>query len=582
MAVIYLAMIVILCVSWTRTGEFEIISGYYSVDNDKMLIGGIYAGASEEDVLDRLYCEKPLMIDGGVKTGAVITNGLYSYALAVTGDADGDGAVTEADVSELESCLRGETALSAAASFACDIDGDGTVNENDISAVKELISGDGRISGNKSVTADLVDGFYMLQCGTSAKLSQFEGAENVEYLSENDKIASVSQDGTVTAHETGTTMITARAGKESARLLITTITDSVNISLENSVTVFCGEGQTLVPRFNHPSNMAVTWQSSDAGVAEVTAEGDIKGVSAGSATITATLENGNTASTEINVVQRAESISFDKEFYKCKYNTAKKLGVISGGSNEPVTWTSSDESIATVGEDGTVYGVGYGTVTITATTQYTGLSAQCQVEICDFKQVALTFDDGPGMYTAKLLDFLREKDINATFFMIGNLISRYPETVKQMAADGHELGYHSYDHSFQTTIDLAKVSSDFDKTQQILYELTGRRATVWRSPGGFYNDATLNAVALPHIYWSVDTKDWEPKNQNAEFVKNSILSQAKDGAIILCHDIYSSTVDGAIEAIKVMLDDGYEFLTVTELLSRHGETPQASVTYKFG
>ena len=101
--------------------------------------------------------------------------------------------------------------------------------------------------------------------------------------------------------------------------------------------------------------------------------------------------------------------------------------------------------------------------------------------------------------------------------------------------------------------------------------------TVWRTPGGGYNDRVLQALPLPHIMWSVDTLDW--KNRNAASVRYSILNNAKDGSIILMHDLYGTTVDGAISAMKEMQAGDYEFVTVTELLSRNGTPPKASTTY---
>lgn len=574
----------ILNISWAEIESFKVESGYYGVDNDNMVISGVLSGVSASDFLSRCYSSAALAVsDGIVKTGSVVSNGFYSYAVAVTGDVDCDSAVSDGDIAVLSDYISGGVELSDAQLTAADVNGDGTIDQNDVTLLESCVIGSVQLEAHKSQSAETPSNFRLLELGTQASWTRDDG-KKVKYKSSDEEIVTVDESGNITPVAAGTAVITAKTGRRVDTMLVTVLTDTVQISLEDAVTVMTGSTKKLTPSFNHPYTQDITWTSSDEAVATVSQDGEITPVSGGSAVITATISNGQSASVDVSVINTAQELGFSKEKFNFKLGETAKLGLTlsPADSNDPITWTSSDESIATVDENGNITGHAYGVATVTATAKYSGLTASCEIEIRQTKQVALTFDDGPGMYTAKFLDFLREKDIKVTFFMIGNLISRYPETVKQMAADGHELGYHSYDHSFQTTIEISKVKSDFSKTQDILYELTGRKATVWRSPGGFYNDATLSAVALPHIYWSVDTRDWEPKNQNADFVKNSILSQAKDGAIILCHDIYESTVDGAIEAIKVMLDEGYEFLTVTELLSRHGETPQASVTYKAG
>jgi peptidoglycan/xylan/chitin deacetylase (PgdA/CDA1 family) len=202
------------------------------------------------------------------------------------------------------------------------------------------------------------------------------------------------------------------------------------------------------------------------------------------------------------------------------------------------------------------------------------------VKVCDVIQVAMTFDDGPSAHTAKLLDFLKEHDIKVTFFLVGEMIPYYGEAVKREVAEGHEIGYHSYDHTIQTTISTDRIIQDYEKTSKMLKDLTGAEFTLWRSPGGGYNQRVLDAIPVPHIYWSVDTKDWQTKN--ADKVCSAILKNATDGSIILLHDLHKTTVEGSIMALQQMIEGDYEFLTVTELLSRDGTPPQPSTNYVRG
>ena len=193
------------------------------------------------------------------------------------------------------------------------------------------------------------------------------------------------------------------------------------------------------------------------------------------------------------------------------------------------------------------------------------------------KQIALTFDDGPSVHTQRLLDFLEQEGIHATFFLVGDRISRFPETVQRQALEGHEIGYHSYSHADQTLLSSERIFDDFCRSNRELFALTGKEYSLWRAPGGSFNKRVLEAVPLPHIHWSADTRDWETKNTAA--VCSAILESAGDGVIILLHDLYGTSVDGAIRAIKSLQKQGYEFVTVSELLSRHGETPQNCMNY---
>ena len=249
-------------------------------------------------------------------------------------------------------------------------------------------------------------------------------------------------------------------------------------------------------------------------------------------------------------------------------------------SGEVLIWESADPAVVTVDESGTVTAVNYGTATVTVKGKYSGLAASCEVKVCDVIQVAITFDDGPSAHTAKLLDFLKEAGIPVTFFIVGERIPYYEETLKREVAEGHEIGYHSYNHTIQTTLSSEKITSDFNKTNKMLKDLTGAEFTLWRTPGGGFNQRVLNAVPLPHIFWTVDTLDW--KTRNADKVYSAIVSKAFDGSIILLHDLHKTTVEGSIRAMQEMIEGDYEFLTVTELLSRNGTPPKPSTDYQRG
>ena len=205
-------------------------------------------------------------------------------------------------------------------------------------------------------------------------------------------------------------------------------------------------------------------------------------------------------------------------------------------------------------------------------------AAVAPVRAAGGKLVAITFDDGPGPYTNRLLDGLAQRGVKATFFMVGSNVARYPDTVARMYREGHQLANHSYDHSDFTGLSDSGVRSQISKTNDLLSKAAGKGSVYMvRAPYGSTNARVRSLVGAPLVYWSVDPQDW--KYRNATTVKNAVVNNAHDGAIILLHDIHSTSVDGALAAIDVLQDKGYEFVTVAELFRRRGVTPENGESY---
>ncbi len=185
------------------------------------------------------------------------------------------------------------------------------------------------------------------------------------------------------------------------------------------------------------------------------------------------------------------------------------------------------------------------------------------------KIVALTFDDGPGPYTAELLDFLKQEEVRVTFFVLGTRVDAYPKLIRRMAAEGHEIGNHSNAHNMLHKMDLLGVRNEMGKCAEKIEKLLGYRPTVMRCPGGNKNDAVhqyAKEAGIPIAYWSVDTLDWKSRNKDAildiAFGKNGI----KDGSIVLMHDIHKTTIPAAKEMILRLKEEGYVFVTTSELI----------------
>jgi len=185
------------------------------------------------------------------------------------------------------------------------------------------------------------------------------------------------------------------------------------------------------------------------------------------------------------------------------------------------------------------------------------------------KLVALTFDDGPGPYTERLLNGLSERGIQATFFCQGSRAEQYPELVRRVVSDGHQLANHSYNHPNLNELSLEAALDQIHRTDQIFNEIIGCEDTYYiRPPYGNMKQALRDAVEVPVVIWSVDTIDWQLLNTEA--VKNKILQDTFDGAIVLMHDIHSSTVSAVLSAVDTLAARGYEFVTVKELCRRRG------------
>ena len=187
---------------------------------------------------------------------------------------------------------------------------------------------------------------------------------------------------------------------------------------------------------------------------------------------------------------------------------------------------------------------------------------------CGAKLLAITFDDGPGKYTGALLDGLAERGVHATFFVNGVNASGWPETLKRIVNEGHQLANHTYNHKNLNTCSAQTVAYEISAVQALITAAGGDENAYIRAPYGNANKTVKSVVTAPLIYWSVDPEDW--KYRNAETVRSNIESGVFDGAIILVHDIYKTSVDGALAAIDDLMAEGYEFVTVKDLLLRRG------------
>ncbi len=185
----------------------------------------------------------------------------------------------------------------------------------------------------------------------------------------------------------------------------------------------------------------------------------------------------------------------------------------------------------------------------------------------DKKLLVLTFDDGPSKYTNSLLEYLKEKNANVTFFVLGEQAEKYPEIIEEEYKNGNLVCIHSYTHKFFTKIPKEQVIEQITLTKDIISNITGSIPLYIRIPYGITNDKVntiLKEENLENVLWNVDSLDWKYK-ENYSTVSH-IKSSLTGNDIILMHDILQSSVDSAKEIIDYYSSLGYEFVTIDEFL----------------
>ena len=198
------------------------------------------------------------------------------------------------------------------------------------------------------------------------------------------------------------------------------------------------------------------------------------------------------------------------------------------------------------------------------------------------KLLAITFDDGPSQYTNELLDGLKARGAKATFFMCGvnggNGTVKHRAEMERMLAEGHQLANHTWSHAAFGRLGAAKIKSEVAAVEEALFDVVGGAyMDLVRTPGGA-NNATIRAnVGHPVITWRLDPMDWRDRNEDT--VYNRIVERAKDGDVILLHDLYLTSVRGGLRAIDTLQQQGYEFVTVSELFRRRGVYLENGVFY---
>lgn len=211
--------------------------------------------------------------------------------------------------------------------------------------------------------------------------------------------------------------------------------------------------------------------------------------------------------------------------------------------------------------------------TIKAAPTEPAVSRSCAGERC----IAITFDDGPGDYTRKLLGILGTHDVKATFFVVGEQVHNNKALTKRIVKAGHQIGNHTWNHPDLTTQTPEAIHKQLADTNAVIREATGVDPHLMRPPYGALNPTAIREIrgtGMASILWNIDTKDWA--DLDSTIVCNRAVASAKPGSIILMHDVHKTTVDAVPCVIGELSKLGFRFVTIDELL---GETTPGTLYF---
>ena len=180
-------------------------------------------------------------------------------------------------------------------------------------------------------------------------------------------------------------------------------------------------------------------------------------------------------------------------------------------------------------------------------------------------KIAITFDDGPSpAWTPKLLDGLKERNVKATFFLIGENAENTPELVKRESEEGHLVGNHTYHHVEITRVPDETAKEEILMTNEVITGITGEEVSYMRPPFGAWQKKLEWELDVMPVMWTIDPLDWATNNEDE--IVNKVVTQAKENDIILLHDCYESSVNAALRIVDILQKEGFEFVTVDELI----------------
>lgn len=402
--------------------------------------------------------------------------------------------------------------------------------------------------------------------------------ETITWKSSNSSVAAVSKKGVVTGKKRGGATITAstKSGLTAvARVTVYAVPTSVKIE-QKPMKLYVGAEQRLTAKISPAKvrDSSLTWKSSKKSVAAVDADGVVKARKKGSATITVTTANGKVATVGVTVKQPVTSISLDRTEVSLnggKTQAIKVKVLPSNASDKKITWSSSDKTVATV-TGNKIYARKKGKCILTA--RASGAEADITATIAvtvlsnPKKVIALTFDDGPNKNTLRVLNTLKKYNARATFFVIGSNAKSNLSTLKKMHEAGHEIGNHTWSHPNLMRLSHSSRLRELSRTDEVIKSVTGSRPRLVRAPYGTMTKDAAKRLNRSFVYWSIDPQDW--RYRNASTVTKHVVGRAANKKIVLLHDIHASTASAVERIIPQLINKGYTFVTVSELMEITG------------
>lgn len=435
--------------------------------------------------------------------------------------------------------------------------------------------------------SDTVDSTIYLGVGQVYEYPDESG--KLKYRSYNKDIVTVDNNGIITAVSKGTGQIAA--GRK--RIDVNVLDAPEKIVLDDGAfSMGVGEEYTLSPYIpDSELKTGFTYTvSGDTDAIKIDENGKVTAVSAGKVTVTVSTYNNCTASCDIVVGNPPQKMSLSANSKTLYMGTTGKIfiNIPSDCASKATEIKSDNEKVLQVNSKCELTPVAAGKATITATA-FNGVSASCEIEVVEKPfyirtdldpskpMIAFTFDDGPNSETTnRILEVFEKNNASATFFIVGSRTSgkANAECVRRMVKNGFQLGNHTFDHKhYGSDVTIEDITKCADK----LNEICGHGPTAFRPTGGYMSDIIKQNCGAPIILWNIDTEDW--KSRDGDKIYYKILKEAKDGGIVLMHDIYPSTAYAIEWVIPKLIKNGYQIVNVAELAYYKGKTLENGKQY---
>ena len=343
---------------------------------------------------------------------------------------------------------------------------------------------------------------------------------------------------------------------------------------DDNFTKYFGKSHRLKVSNIMPNNTNVNkteiWTSSNENVATVDQNGRVITISEGTSLITCTIAGvSKTCNVTVKDPTKIVSFDFDKAELFAFVGEPEKLELI---NVQPSTakwegdlkWSSDDELIAKVEDDGTIIPVSLGTTYIRCKVH--GKENSCKITVKD-KKISFTFDDGPHKsYTNEIMSLFEKYNGKASFFVLGSNTTNYPDVIKDIYQRGHEIGNHSSTHNNLANRSYENIYNDINSVQEKIFNITGEYPKFFRPPYGSIGSnlkAVLKDMNLEMVMWNIDPQDW--KFRDSEVVRDNILRDSFDGGVLVMHDIHFTTIHGVEMALEELDKQGYEFVVYSEI-----------------